>query len=116
LRFGNETIKSNDPQTQEKIVKFNTLVADCVIFHTALDMTDAIRDLSAEGHQTDRDLSAEGHQTDPEYLAIASPYIREKIRRFGDYDIRSFSTPPPNFDPCLAQSDPRANAQPNHAI
>lgn len=45
LRFGRETIQSNDPQTQEKIVKFNTLVADCVIFHTALDMTDVIRTL-----------------------------------------------------------------------
>lgn len=90
LRFGHETIKSNDPQTQEKIVKYNTLVADCVIFHTALDMTEVIRTISSQGHSID-----------PEHLALTSPYIREKIRRFGDYDIAAATTPPDAFNPRL---------------
>lgn len=36
---------------------------------------------------------------DPERLALTSPYIREKIRRFGDYDIATVTTPPDAFDP-----------------
>jgi len=43
LRFGHEAIERNDPAEQEKIIKFNTLLANCVIFHTALDMTAALR-------------------------------------------------------------------------
>jgi len=49
LRFGHDTIERNDPAEQEKIIKFNTLLANCVIFHTALDMTTVLRQLAAEG-------------------------------------------------------------------
>jgi TnpA family transposase len=43
LRFGNGgVIAENDPAEQEKTIKFNSLLANCVIFHTALDMTDVI--------------------------------------------------------------------------
>ena len=36
LMFGHDAIERNDPAEQEKIIKFNTLLANCVIFHTAL--------------------------------------------------------------------------------
>jgi hypothetical protein len=49
LRFGHDTIERNDPAEQEKIIKFNTLLANCVIFHTALDMTTVLRQLAAKG-------------------------------------------------------------------
>jgi len=49
LRFGNEVITRNDPAEQEKVLKFNSLVANCVIFHTTLDMMAVIRQLIAEG-------------------------------------------------------------------
>ncbi|MGI8429765.1 MAG: Tn3 family transposase, partial [Solirubrobacteraceae bacterium] len=49
LRFGHEAIERNDPAEQEKIIKFNTLLANCVIFHTALDMTAVLRQLASEG-------------------------------------------------------------------
>ncbi len=48
LRFG------NDPAEQEKMIKFNSLLANCVIFHTALDMTDVLRQLLAEGWQPEQ--------------------------------------------------------------
>ncbi|MEO3795844.1 Tn3 family transposase [Nonomuraea sp. B10E15] len=39
LRFGNDgVIADNDPAEQEKMIKCNSLLANCVIFHTALDM------------------------------------------------------------------------------
>ena len=47
--FGSEVIARNDPAEQEKIIKFNSLLANCAIFHTALDMTVVIRQLIAEG-------------------------------------------------------------------
>ncbi|MFI7538528.1 Tn3 family transposase [Streptosporangium sp. NPDC049376] len=44
LRFGNDgVIADNDPAEQERMIKFNSLLANCVIFHTALDMTDVLR-------------------------------------------------------------------------
>ena len=63
-RFGNRgIIADNDPDEQERIVKFSTLLANCVIFHSAVDMTTVIRDLAAEGWT----ITAED-------LATLSPY------------------------------------------
>jgi len=90
LRFGNEVIERNDPVEQEKIIKFNSLVANCVIFHTALDMTTVIRQLIDEGW-----VITQGD------LASLSPYITERIKRFGDYVIETLATPPEAFDPHL---------------
>ena len=55
LAFGSEVIERNDPAEQEKMIKFNSLLANCAIFHTALDMTAVIRELIAEGRRVDRD-------------------------------------------------------------
>jgi hypothetical protein len=49
LRFGYDAIERNDPAEQEKIIKVNSLLANCVIFHTALDMTAVLRQLHREG-------------------------------------------------------------------
>jgi len=43
-----DVIARNDPAEQEKIIKFNSLLANCVIFHTALDMTAVIRQYAAD--------------------------------------------------------------------
>lgn len=90
LRFGSDVIARNDPAEQEKIIKFNSLVANCVIFHTALDMTGAVRQLVAEGWIIE-----------PGDLAALSPYITERIKRFGDYVIDNLTIPPEAFDPRL---------------
>ena len=39
LAFGSEQIEGNDPAEQEKIIKFNTLLANCVLFQIAVDMS-----------------------------------------------------------------------------
>ncbi len=90
LRFGHDTIERNDPAEQEKIIKFNTLLANCVIFHTALDMTTVLRQLAAEGWEMT-----------PAAVAALSPYIRERIKRFGEYATDGLSDPPDAFDPHL---------------
>ena len=48
LAFGNNGILAdNDPVEQEKLIKLNTLLANLVIFHNALDIMDVVRELVA---------------------------------------------------------------------
>jgi hypothetical protein len=89
LRFGHDAIERNDPAEQEKIIKFNSLLANCVIFHTALDMTAVLRQLADEG----RDI------TPPRPRWHLSPYITERIKRFGEYATDGLTIPPAAFNP-----------------
>ncbi|MCQ9166034.1 Tn3 family transposase [Arthrobacter sp. STN4] len=74
LRFGQELIGHNDPEQHEKIIKFNELLANAVIYSNACDITAAANTLAAEGHKID-----------PEDLATVSPYLTHTVRRFGEY-------------------------------
>ena len=58
-RFGNQgVIAENDPAEQEKSVKWNSLLCNLIVFHTAIDMMEVIRQLVAEGWQvTAEDLA-----------------------------------------------------------
>lgn len=58
LMIGGKLIGHNDPDHQERVVKFNELLANCAIYSTALDITDD--------------------------LATITPYIQHTIRRMGD--------------------------------
>ena len=51
LMFGGKLIGHNDPDYQEKVVKFNELLANCVMYSTACDITDAANDIAAEGER-----------------------------------------------------------------
>lgn len=82
LAFGSEVLADNDPEHQEKLIKFNELMANAVIYHTTLDLTAVVNGLVADGWEIDR-----------EDLATSSPCITSKIRRFGDW--RLDLTPPP---------------------
>jgi len=74
LDFGSEVIRDNDPEEQEKTVKFNDLVTNLVILSTTLDMSTAINELIAEGFPV--------HAED---LATLSPYQQDTVKRFGEY-------------------------------
>jgi hypothetical protein len=60
----------------EKIVKFNELLANCLIFHRSVDMMRVLNQLQREGHAID-----------PADVATLSPYLTRHIRRFGDYEL-----------------------------
>jgi TnpA family transposase len=48
--FGGEgTIANNDPEEQEKIIKYNDVIANAVIFHNVVDLTNILCDLKREG-------------------------------------------------------------------
>lgn len=75
--FGGEgVIANNDPEEQEKIIKYNDLIANAVVFHNAVDLTSVLRQLQGEGYLVMRND-----------VAALSPYLTSHIKRFGDYLI-----------------------------
>ena len=69
---------------QRKMIKYNHLVANLLIFHTAIGMMRALDGITADGL---------GDAVSPERLATLSPYQTEHINRFGDY-VLDMSKPP----------------------
>ena len=94
LMIGGRLIGHNDPDYQERVVKFNELVANAAIFSTALDITDAANALAGEGFPVDTDD-----------LATVSPYITRTIRRFGSWVVDL--TPPDRAPATRLDLEPR---------
>jgi len=87
-RFGNHgVIAANDPDEQEKILKFSTLLTNAVIFHTTLDMMTAVRELIADGWSITL-----------EDLAVLSPDLTARIQRFGVYATDEITLTPDAYD------------------
>ena len=83
--FGGEgVIAENDPEEQEKIIKYNDLVANALIFQNVADQTRILSELRTEGYPVLR-----------EDVATLSPYLTSHINRFGDYVIDLSSVPQP---------------------
>ena len=83
--FGGEgVIADNDPEEQEKTVKYNDLVTNAIIFSNAVDLTRILRDLVSEGMKPSR-----------QDVATMSPYMTGHIKRFGDYLIDVEAVPDP---------------------
>jgi TnpA family transposase len=75
--FGGEGVTAtNDPEQQEKTIKYVDLVANAVIFHNVVDLTEVLIELKKEGFFWGR-----------EEIAALSPYLTSHIKRFGDYLI-----------------------------
>ena len=83
--FGGEgVIAENEPEEQEKRIKYKDLVANIIIFQNVVDMTTIIRELHGEGYEISRDD-----------LAALSPYLTRHIKRFGDYYFNLGNVPQP---------------------
>jgi hypothetical protein len=65
----NGVIAENDPEEQEKATKFNTLVADLVMYQTTLDMSLVLNQLRSEGDAV--------HRAD---ATIMPPYQKDNVR------------------------------------
>ncbi len=87
VTFGGEVIKSGNPVEQEKQIKYTNLVANSIMLHNVVDLTNVLADMGAEGFTIM-----------PELVASLSPYIRDQIRRFGRYDV-DMSERPPQLNP-----------------
>jgi len=83
--FGKEgVITENDPEEQEKRLKYLDLVANAVILHNAVDLSMVIQQLKTEGFKFDRSM-----------LATLSPYLTRHLKRYGDFVIDLTSIPFP---------------------
>lgn len=85
LFFGGEgIIAENDPEEQEKMIKYNDLVANAVIFQNVVDESRILHELMAEGYPVNRDD-----------VSALSPYLTRHVKRFGDYVIDLSVIPQP---------------------
>lgn len=96
ISFGGPVIKSGDPVEQEKQLKYASLVANTIMLSNVADMTEALSSMARDGHRIT-----------PELVACLSPYMREHIRRFGQYVLdmeempRPLNPQPLPFEPAL---------------
>jgi hypothetical protein len=77
----------NDPDEQEKIVKFSTLLTNCVVFHATVDMMAVLQDPIAEG----RTITAAD-------LVVLSPYLTARIQGLGVYATDKLALTPDAYD------------------
>ncbi|MFE5008808.1 Tn3 family transposase [Streptomyces sp. NPDC056690] len=83
-------IADNDPVDQEKAMNFNALLTNAVVFHNAVDIAEIVRQLLEEGWKIV-----------PEDLAQVSPYLTERLQRFGEYSTHELRFQPAAYDPKL---------------
>jgi len=73
-------LKDSEPAVrhtrQRKVIKYNHLLANLLIFHNVCMMTRVLHRLRAEGVPVEADT-----------VAALSPYIRSHINRFGEYKL-----------------------------
>jgi len=74
IGFGGPVLKSGDPVEQLKQVKYMDLVANAVMLHNVVDLTNVLADMAEEGLTVTRQLASK-----------ISPYTRDHLRRFGHY-------------------------------
>jgi TnpA family transposase len=85
ITFGGDGIlKSRDPVENEKIIKYKDLIANAIMLQNVVDMTDVLHDMTQERYAVTTDV-----------VATLSPYVREHIKRFGEYMIDLETIPPP---------------------
>lgn len=87
VSFGGQIIKSGDPVEQTKQIKYTNLVANSIMLHNVVDITDVLAKMAEDKHIITKEL-----------VGCLSPYIRDKIRRFGRYNV-NMDEHPPHLDP-----------------
>jgi TnpA family transposase len=88
VAFGGEgVIRQNNREEQRKTIRYNHLVANLVVFHNVVSMTQVLQELVDEGYPVT-----------PEILAHLSPYKTGHINRFGHYELRFDHIPPPMIE------------------
>ncbi len=84
--FGSDTMEENVREDQLKIIKYNHLIANLMIFHNCHTMTQAFKELEADGMKLT-----------PELAAAFSPYRTHHANRFGMYELRERNLEPIDY-------------------
>ncbi|RWA50747.1 hypothetical protein AU476_27115 [Cupriavidus sp. UYMSc13B] len=84
--FGADTIAENVRDDQVKVIKYNHLIANLVIFHNCHTITQALKDLETDGWKLT-----------PEQPTMFSPFRTHHLNRFGLYDLKDREPPPVDY-------------------
>jgi TnpA family transposase len=76
ISFGGPVIKSGDPVEQAKRLKYMNLTANSIMLQNVADLTDVLNAMIAEGYGVTAD-----------FISRLSPYMRQKLLRFGQYAL-----------------------------
>ncbi len=76
LSFGGDVIAENEPEEQQKRLRYNDLVASAVILQNTVDLMCALRDMVQEGEPVR-----------PQDIEFLSPYPTHNVKRFGNYRL-----------------------------
>jgi TnpA family transposase len=93
--FGADTIQDNVRDNQLKIIKYNHLIANLLIFHNCRTITLALKELETKGARLT-----------PELLGALSPYRTHHINRFGMYELREREPAPVDYGVTFAIGQP----------
>src|SRR2546421_1376688 len=87
--FGGEGVITHTRRIeQRKCIKFNHLVANCLIFYNVHAISQVLEQLNQEGADLDEQA-----------VGALSPYLRQHVNRFGRYQLDLTQPPPPlNYD------------------
>jgi TnpA family transposase len=91
--FATDLIQDNVRDEQLKVIKYNHLIANLLIFHNCKSMTQALKELQDEGLTLTSEI-----------LQALSPY-RQHPSRFGRYELRERMTEPIDYDVRLKLSN-----------
>ncbi|MGE8453688.1 MAG: Tn3 family transposase, partial [Pseudomonadales bacterium] len=74
--FGGDVLPVNDPDEQQKRLRYNDLMASAAILQNTVDMMQALRSMVNEGIQVN-----------PDDIGFLSPYLTSNLKRFGKYEL-----------------------------
>lgn len=81
LHFAQDFIKNNKLDEQQRIIKYNHLIAVLLTFHNTYSMTEALVQMEKEGIK----IPAED-------ISELSPYRTRHVRRFGEFQVSDEAT------------------------
>jgi hypothetical protein len=95
LSFGGFVLPTNDREDQRKLIRYNHLVANSLIFHNVFQLSQILEQLVVEGYTVE-----------PEAVAALSPYWTHHVNRFGSYqlDLERHS-PTINYDAAVVSAN-----------
>ena len=77
-------LKTGDPVEQEKQIKYTNLIANAVMLHNVIDLTEVLNTMTTEGYVVTSEL-----------LRRLSPCMTRHLRRFGQYTLDMEARPDP---------------------
>ena len=83
IRFGSDKlVATNKPKEMEKSIKYNQLIANCIMLQNTIDLSNSLYELKEEGYQYTFDD-----------LTYFSPYMADHLKRYGELvlDLNSIS-------------------------